>query len=220
MEHYSSPRKIPWAKASCGSQMGRPPGPCGVKDFGAAELTPPSNLINLNGVLYFAATSNAGRELWKSDGTEVGTVLVKDINPGATSSNPANLTIVGETIFTSSPPTASAGWNSGCRMARPREPRWLRTFDLASSRSSSPADQCRRSALLRARTTVTNGVELVDERRYRGRDAPVKDIVSTSGRAVRRSQLPPIRQALLRVNDGDNGIELWRKRRYRRGTLL
>jgi len=34
--------------------------------------------------LYFMAkgTDTAGRELWKTDGTEAGTVLVKDINPG------------------------------------------------------------------------------------------------------------------------------------------
>ena len=29
-----------------------------------------------------------GVELWKSDGTEAGTVLVRDINPGPGSSNP------------------------------------------------------------------------------------------------------------------------------------
>jgi len=29
-----------------------------------------------------------GRELWKSDGTEAGTVLVEDIWPGADSSHP------------------------------------------------------------------------------------------------------------------------------------
>jgi ELWxxDGT repeat protein len=37
--------------------------------------------------LFFIATDTLhGRELWKSDGTEVGTVLVKDINPGKLSS--------------------------------------------------------------------------------------------------------------------------------------
>src|SRR5262249_40555286 len=40
-----------------------------------------------------------GRELWKSDGTAAGTVLVKDINPGSTSSCPRNLTNVNDTLF-------------------------------------------------------------------------------------------------------------------------
>jgi ELWxxDGT repeat protein len=41
-------------------------------------------LTNVNGTLYFKANDGAtGIELWKSDGTAAGTVLVKDILPGA-----------------------------------------------------------------------------------------------------------------------------------------
>lgn len=37
----------------------------------------------VNGTLFFVATDSAhGAELWKTDGTEAGTVMVKDINPG------------------------------------------------------------------------------------------------------------------------------------------
>jgi ELWxxDGT repeat protein len=44
-------------------------------------------MINGNGTLYFYANEiTTGRELWKSDGTTVGTVLVKDINSGSASS--------------------------------------------------------------------------------------------------------------------------------------
>jgi trimeric autotransporter adhesin len=42
-----------------------------------------------NGTVYFSANNGTnGFELWKSDGTEVGTVMVADINPGAGSSTP------------------------------------------------------------------------------------------------------------------------------------
>ena len=42
------------------------------------------SFANVNGTLYFSATDGAhGYELWKSDGTASGTVLLKDINPGS-----------------------------------------------------------------------------------------------------------------------------------------
>ena len=44
----------------------------------------PSSLTNVNGTLFFAASDGAkGRELWKSDGTTAGTVVVKDLFPGS-----------------------------------------------------------------------------------------------------------------------------------------
>ncbi|MCY2987766.1 MAG: hypothetical protein NTY19_07875 [Planctomycetota bacterium] len=42
----------------------------------------PRELAEFNGNLYFAATDQNGKELWKSDGTAEGTVLVKDIFTG------------------------------------------------------------------------------------------------------------------------------------------
>lgn len=42
----------------------------------------PTNLVAMGGVAYFfAETAAAGIELWRSDGTPVGTWMVKDINP-------------------------------------------------------------------------------------------------------------------------------------------
>lgn len=56
-----------------------------VKDiYNTAQYDPnsiyPRNLTNVNGVLFFSATDpQNGTALWKSDGTESGTVMVKDI---------------------------------------------------------------------------------------------------------------------------------------------
>ena len=60
----------------------------------------PGNLVGVGDMLYFSATDRStGRELWRSDGTEAGTVLVKDLNPGSGSGSPDYLTLVNGTLF-------------------------------------------------------------------------------------------------------------------------
>ncbi len=53
-----------------------------VKDIksGASDGYP-FLLTNVNGLVYFVANDGTGGyELWKSDGTSTGTIMVKDIN--------------------------------------------------------------------------------------------------------------------------------------------
>ncbi|MES1242148.1 MAG: ELWxxDGT repeat protein [Acidobacteriota bacterium] len=54
----------------------------------------------MNGVSYFAVSDGVhGLELWRSDGTEAGTRLVRDICPGSCSGVPRWLTAVGTTLY-------------------------------------------------------------------------------------------------------------------------
>lgn len=60
----------------------------------------PSHLVNINGVLYFAANNGVhGNELWKSNGTDAGTVMVKDFNPGSADGNPQWMTELNGMIY-------------------------------------------------------------------------------------------------------------------------
>jgi ELWxxDGT repeat protein len=66
----------------------------------------PDSLTRVGGTLFFTADDGThGPELWKSDGTRSGTVLVKDIAPRATGDGPGygrapgSLTAVGGTLF-------------------------------------------------------------------------------------------------------------------------
>lgn len=60
----------------------------------------PTHLTNVNGTLYFVANDGVnGNELWKSDGTTNGTVLVKNINSGLSSSDPEQLIVLGSTLY-------------------------------------------------------------------------------------------------------------------------
>ncbi|WP_083928346.1 ELWxxDGT repeat protein [Marinobacterium rhizophilum] len=60
----------------------------------------PMDTVSMGGFVYFSANDfgDFGRELWKSDGTNEGTVSVKDIFPGS-SSNPDSLTPIGNKLF-------------------------------------------------------------------------------------------------------------------------
>jgi ELWxxDGT repeat protein len=61
-----------------------------------------STLLPLPGrgrVLFAADDGRSGRELWISDGSALNTRLLQDLHPGPQSSNPANLTAVGDLVF-------------------------------------------------------------------------------------------------------------------------
>ncbi|MFM9963778.1 MAG: ELWxxDGT repeat protein [Planctomycetaceae bacterium] len=68
-----------------------------------AGAAAPQNLVNVHGVLFLSADDGTtGQELWKSDGTVLGTQLVKNIQPdddGAYGSNPGEMTNVGGMLF-------------------------------------------------------------------------------------------------------------------------
>lgn len=79
----------------------------------------PENLTNINGTLFFTADADfdgganpVNRELWVSDGTNAGTKMVLDINPGG-SSNPSNLVEKdGLCYFLADDGTGTALWRS------------------------------------------------------------------------------------------------------------
>jgi ELWxxDGT repeat protein len=76
------------------------PGVGNAFDLLAGRIVFLSAVIPANHLLFFVATDgSSGFELWKSDGTPEGTVLVKDINPGAGSAAPGNLTTANGTLF-------------------------------------------------------------------------------------------------------------------------
>ena len=70
-----------------------------LKDFGPTTANGPQNLTAVGTSVYFTAADANGRELWRSDGTPVGTGPVRDIRPGSAASTPAQLTAVGGLLY-------------------------------------------------------------------------------------------------------------------------
>jgi ELWxxDGT repeat protein len=66
-------------------------------------------MVNAGGTLYFAGSDGVlGSELWKSDGTTAGTVLVADINtPGTAASSPTLFTVWGTKVLFAATTTAA-----------------------------------------------------------------------------------------------------------------
>lgn len=63
-----------------------------IKDIDPTGYGNPKNFCSVNGTLFFIAlNTTTGYELWKSDGTDAGTVLVKDIYPGTQRSDIGNI---------------------------------------------------------------------------------------------------------------------------------
>jgi len=60
----------------------------------------PESLVAMGDLVFFTADDGVhGTELWRSDGSEEGTLLLKDIASGEMSSNPEWLTVVGDTLY-------------------------------------------------------------------------------------------------------------------------
>jgi ELWxxDGT repeat protein len=78
-----------------------------VKDINPNGSTPPNSndplpihFTNVDGVVFFAANDGShGLELWKSDGTVTGTIMVKDINPNVPGSSPTWLINVNGVLY-------------------------------------------------------------------------------------------------------------------------
>ena len=59
----------------------------------------PFGLTLFNDEIYFAAQNEDGDELWKTDGTDAGTTLVADINPGFADAFPFALTVFRDELY-------------------------------------------------------------------------------------------------------------------------
>lgn len=82
-----------------------------VKDIrNGSSGSEPKFLTVYNNAIYFSAIDGVhGRELWKSDGTEAGTVMVKDIRSGSNGSDPEWMCVSNGVLYF----TANDGVNGG-----------------------------------------------------------------------------------------------------------
>jgi ELWxxDGT repeat protein len=179
----------------------------------------PSNLTNVNGTLYFSANDGThGTELWKSDGTSAGTIMVADINPGSGGSYPNDLTNVNGTLFfTANDGTHGAqlwksdGTSAGTVMVTDINP--AAGFDPSNLTSIN-------GTLFFTANDGTHGDELWKSDGTAAGTVLVADINPGSG-GSNASSLTNVNGTLFfAANDGTHGTELWKSNGTAAGTVL
>ena len=168
---------------------------------------------------YAAADSEHGTELWKSDGTEQGTALLKDLRAGTSGSEISQLTPCGSTLFF----TANDG-SKGVELWKTNGTAsgTVLVKDICSGTTgSSPTElTVMGNAVFFAANNGTNGTELWKTDGTSGGTVLVADIRngvngSNPGRfAVVGNTL------YFTASDGASGIELWKSNGTTGGTTL
>ena len=185
----------------------------------------PRELTNVDGTLYFSATNSSGTsldsgfELWTSDGTAAGTVMIKDILAGATGSTPLNLTNVDGTLyFTANDGTSgielwkSNGTADGTLMVK----------DIFSGPGSSNPTQLTNvdGVLYFTATDSTNGLELWKSDGTAAGTQLVKNIGLGSTGSDPKSLVDIDGTLFFVATDGFNGTEIWRSNGTAADTVL
>jgi ELWxxDGT repeat protein len=190
----------------------------GTDAFGNPLSSYPRYLTNVNGTLFFQANDGThGTELWKSNGTAAGTVLVADIKPGTGSSYPAHITdVAGTAFFTVNLGQAFQLWESNGTSAG--------TFlvkDIHPGGNASPTFLTNvNGTLFFSVNDGTHGAELWESNGTTAGTFLVKDINPGASNSYPKYLTNLNGTLFFSANDGTHGDELWRSNGTAAGTIL
>ena len=216
-------------------------------DSGGSDGAANPNLANLTAagaMLFFTANDGTdGDQLWASNGTSLGTVIVSDINPGESGGDPSDLTPVGSSVYFVAYDAAdnvglwvSNGTAAGTTAVEDNFP--TETFPVADPYPGEPATQSvdpSITGLAAVGSTLYFSVAYVPAESTGsasdqfelwtsdGSSAGTRQVVAPAPGAAFEglSALIPMGSFLLFVaNDGTHGSELWRTDGTAAGTSM
>lgn len=187
------------------------PGPALVKDIRSGSdgsLQDFSRLVASGNHVYTTASDGTtGWELWKTDGTAAGTVLVKDIRAGSASSQPYWLMAVGNRIY------FSADTGSGRELWKSDGTAAGTTFvvNLNGSYGSDPRPLfAKGSVLYFTATDTSSGIELWKTDGTTAATTLLKDIAPGTASSSPSSPVEFKGNHYFVASDAEAGRELWR----------
>ncbi|TFH50104.1 MAG: choice-of-anchor D domain-containing protein, partial [Bacteroidia bacterium] len=160
-----------------------------------------------------------GTELWKSDGTNAGTVMVKDINPGTAASKPSYLTDINGTLYFTATTTDSGTelWKSDGTEAGTVLVKDINT----GAAGSSPVYLTNvNGTLFFAATDVANGQELWKSDGTDAGTTITKDIFPGSLGSAPSNLTATGSTLIFSAYDGFGGVELWKSDGTEAGTSM
>lgn len=196
-----------------------------LKDIGEA-LGPnpsgsPTRLYAAGQMIYFVVRTGAeGAELWRTDGTEAGTMLVKDIYAGPPSASPANFCADGETLYFSAE-TADNGIELWRTEGTPEST--VMILDLVKGPDSSSPNNLillDSGRILFAADEGANGMELwITDGTAAGTNLIMDILPGEEGSHPRQMTLLN-GKVYFSANDGEHGEEIWVTDGTRNGTRI
>ncbi|MBW1682365.1 MAG: hypothetical protein JRJ83_13185 [Deltaproteobacteria bacterium] len=178
----------------------------------------PAAFVDVDGTVYFAADDGVhGLELWRSDGTDASTVMVKDINPTGSSSPSGFVNIAGTVYFAADNGVNGVelwktdGTQSGTVMVKDLNP------GQSASQPSSLADL--NGTLFFAANDGTHGVELWKSDGTAAGTVLVKEI-HPSGDSAPADLIVMNGMLFFTADDGKHGVELWKSDGTAAGTVM
>ena len=192
-----------------------------VADINSQGASPSiGNAATLGSNFIFAATTpEYGAELWRTDGTVNGTVLIKDIASGLAGSSPANFRVIGTTLFFTASNSTNGielwktdGSTGGTVMVK----------DISSGLGSSSPGQLTNvnGTLFFIATDTTTGQELWKSDGTTAGTVQVKDILTGTSSSNPTLLTAKGSTLMFVANDGTNGPELWTSDGTTAGTVM
>lgn len=183
-----------------------------VKDIrpgGASSHSLPKSLICYNDLLYFEANDGtSGRELYQSDGSSGGTILLKDINPGGGGSVPEYFAVYSGKLFFAAQ-DGTNGIELWCTDGTPAGTSLFKDIKVGGGNSEPRYLTSVNGLLFFSADENATGRELYKSDGTPGGTVLVKDIHSGSASSAPDEFVRVGNKLYFEATDGVNGRELW-----------